>query len=284
MIVRRRNSLSATTKRPRLTSVAPTTEKICQNRVVDAASGRRSKMRAHVLIAMTIMAQEGAAAPATALEDRACGMLRGQLLPMSYENSRDDTVRYDPEVTSRRYLEHRFQYTRLTGARGAPFVFFSGVAHYVDASDPRRVRKEAVRGALADAGYFAEKEWRHSGSLSDIDTNGTLQTDAVVSGVSSALAYMAIGAPLDAALRGGSRQNAIPFPIVRGTQSFDSWYACQSCLPGGGGVSRQSLAGARFAAIGSRIYVITTVPRVWVAELAEAGRVRRYFSCRKALD
>lgn len=221
------------------------------------------------------LAGAGAGAASTR-EDAACAALRGRLLPL-----RHSTGRYTPELGdgvelrgNRLYVGHRFSYTSFRG-RLTGVVFFSGRARY---RQDGRLQTEIVKGAIASDGHFDEAEWQHSGRLSDIDDDGTLQADKIVRGVSAALAYMEVGPVVDRALR--THREPIPRPTLRGTVGFQYWYACQRCVPGGATVTGgQRLSSARFAQSGRSTFVTTNMPRVIVAELAPTGETRRYFRC-----
>ena len=235
--------------------------------------------RAIFAVFATGLAGAGAGA-APAREDAACAALRGRLLPLQHS-----TGRYAPELGDgvelrgyRLYVSHNFSYTSFRGRLGR-VVFFSGQARY---REDGRLKTEVVNGAIASDGHFDEAEWQHGGRLSDIDNDGTLQADEIVSGVSAALAYMEVGPVADRALR--AHGEPIPRPTVRGTVGFQYWYRCQGCVPGGAAVTGgQRLSSARFAQIGGSTFVITNVPRVIVAELAPTGETVRYLRCNRLI-
>lgn len=212
-------------------------------------------------------------------EDAQCGALRGALLPLEQSVGRDVAERADgvDATAFRAYVDHRFDFTRLRGSHDIGFVFFSGRARY---RQDGRLTVERVPGALVSDAFFDEREWRFLGRLSDIDKDGTLQMDPLVSAVSAALAFMAAGPAMDAAYRDASGRTPIPWPVVRGTVGFRYWYSCQGCVPGASGIAGgQDLASARFAQRNGDTFVITNAPRVVVAELGATGRAVRYFRC-----
>lgn len=238
------------------------------------------RAQTHFTFVAAMLAIPGSSATARAFEDPGCAIVRANLLPVRRSVGRDYPALADGFQDRRRYVYHDFDFTRLAGAHATTFVFFHGWARY-EVSRGRPVTEQVI-GRIASAGQLEQREWQATGALSDASTNGTLQSDPVVSAVSAVLAYMALGPALDVVL---DRSPAIPIPdpIIRGSSGFRYWYTCQGCIRGARFGSRQSLRSARFAQHGGETFVITTRPKMIAARIAPSGQVLKYFRCAKPI-
>ena len=238
------------------------------------------KARTHFTFVAAMLAVPADSATTQAFEASGCAIVRANLLPIRHSVGPDFPALADGFENRRRYVYHHLTFTRLAGAHATRFVFFQGWARYEVARGKPLI--EQVPGRIASVGQLEQREWQATGALSDASTNGTLQSDPVVSAVSATLAYMALGPALDDALH---RYPTIPIPdpVVRGSSGFRYWYTCQGCVRGAGFGSRQSLRSARFAQHRGETFVITTRPKLIAARIAASGRVLEYFECAKPI-
>ncbi len=237
------------------------------------------------LLGFPLAALVGAATPADAEGHRAgnvsslCSQVSTHLLPL--KRSR---VHYSPEEwfapsDPPDYLGHDLFFTRFRiGDSPIEFVFVRGTLTKRKADDSGKMLRVPLD--LMTLVHFQSRVWVQNNQFSDIDHNATLDADPAVRLLSSIVFYMQHGAEAEAALASPELRRNLNSFGVRNSRLND-WYLCQGCassVPFARSMA-QDIGTLRVASIEGRLYLVTLLPLVVVAEVDDLGHRANYFRC-----
>lgn len=178
------------------------------------------------------------------------------------------------------YSSHDIIYTKMTSSWGNRYVIYTGKFRKASKRNGSNIYYKKTLGIMSYS-YLLERQWRYTGYESDISRSGELSEDPSILSIKSISFFTTQGAKADAALRNPRSRFSLSGWGIGGS-NISSWYICQGCTKNNNlDIIGQDLSTARASIVDSKIYLVTTRPKVVVALVTIDKTPSEYTICRK---